>query len=251
VHVACREANRFRPDPEELASRITPRTRAIMLNSPGNPSGGVLDLATLTAIAELATRHDLLVLSDEIYEHMVYDGAKHISIASLPGMAERTLTFNGMSKTYRMTGWRVGYVTGPKAILRNMLKIHGHAATCTCAFSQKASAVALDAPQDDLHAYIATLTSRRTQLLAGLNAIPGVKCIPPDGGIFCFPDITGLGMTDQECSAFFLEHAKVSTLPGSAFGPGGEGHLRINFARRKAEDIDEAMRRLRAARDKR
>lgn len=249
VYVPCRQAESFRPNPDDLAKHITPRTRMIMLNSPGNPAGGVITLDALRGIAALAIKHDLLVLSDEIYEHMVYGDNRHISIASLPGMAERTLTFNGMSKTYAMTGWRVGYVAGPKEILRNMLKIHGHSVTCAPAFSQKASAVALNGPQDDLHAYIATLTARRKQLIAGLNSIRGVKCGEPDGGIFCFPDITGLGMSDQECSAFFLENAKVSTLPGSAFGPGGEGHLRINFARRNAADIDTAIERLRTARD--
>ena len=248
VYVPCRAEDDFRVDLEALAARITPRTRAIMLNSPGNPAGSVLDRATLQAIAHLAERHDLLVLSDEIYEKMVFGEARHLSIASLPGMAARTLTFNGFSKAYAMTGWRVGYVTGPQHLLRNMLKIHGHSVTCACAFAQKAAAVALKGPQNDLHDYIATLLKRRAQLVAGLNSIPGVRCKVPDGGIFCFPDITELGMTDQACSAFFLEHAQVSTLPGSAFGPGGDGHLRINFARRHASDIDEAIAQMRRAR---
>ena len=250
VFVPCRKADNFRPDPGELARHITPRTRMIMLNSPGNPAGGVITPEAMRGIAELATRHDLLVLSDEIYEHMVFDGRRHISMAALPGMGERTLTFNGLSKTYAMTGWRVGYVAGPKPILRNMQKIHTHSVTCACAFAQKAAAVALNGPQDDLRSYISTLASRRTQLLAGLNSIPGIKCDPPDGGIFCFPDISGLGMSDQECSSFFLENAKVSTLQGSAFGPGGEDHLRIAFARRNANDIDVAIERLTAARAK-
>ena len=250
VFVACRAEDGFRPDPEALAKQITTRTRAIMLNSPGNPAGGVISPEAMRGIASLAIKHDLLVLADEIYEHMVYDDHRHVSIASLPGMTERTLTFNGLSKTYAMTGWRVGYVAGPKAVLRDMQKIHSHLVTCAAAFAQKASAVALNGPQDDLRAYIRTLTERRVQLIKGLNSIPGVRCQPPDGGIFCFPDISGLGLSDQECSAFFLENAKVSTLPGSAFGPGGEGHLRINFARRNAADIDTAMERLRAARAK-
>lgn len=250
VFVACRADSGFRPDPDALARHVGPRTRAIMLNSPGNPAGGVITPDAMRGIAELATRHDLLVLTDEIYEHMVYCEHPHVSIASLPGMAERTLTFNGMSKTYRMTGWRIGYVAGPKAIVREMQKIHSHSVTCACAFAQKAAAVALNGPQDDMRAYIATLRERREQLLEGLNSIPGVRCQPPDGGIFCFPDISGLGMSDQECSALFLEHARVSSLPGSAFGPGGEGHLRVNFARRNPSDIDAAIERLREARAK-
>jgi aspartate aminotransferase len=165
-------------------------------------------------------------------------------------MEERTLTFNGLSKTYRMTGWRVGYLTGPRTLVRNMLKIQGHSVTCACAFAQKAAAAALDGPPEELRQYIATLTSRRRRLLDGLNAIPGFRCAPPQGGIFCFPDITELGMSDAECSAFFLEHARVSSLPGSAFGPGGEGHLRVNFARRNEHDIDEALERLATARSR-
>ena len=250
VFVPCRKEKSFRPDPEDLARHITPRTRMIMLNSPGNPAGGVITSAAMLGIAELATKHDLLVLSDEIYEHMVFDDHRHISIASLPGMGERTLTLNGLSKTYAMTGWRVGYVAGPRQVLRNMQKIHSHSVTCACAFAQKAAAVALNGPQDDLRSYISTLASRRTQLIAGLNSIPGVKCGPPDGGIFCFPDISGLGISDRECSSVFLENAKVSTLPGSDFGPGGEGHLRLNFARREARDLDTAIERLIAARAK-
>ena len=247
VFVPCREEDGYRVDPAALAARVTPKTRAIMLNSPGNPAGGVLDRQALHGIAEIAIRNDLLVLSDEIYETMVYGDARHISIASLPGMAERTVTFNGFSKSYAMTGWRVGYLTGPKPVLRNMLKIHGHSVTCACAFSQKAAEVALTGPQDELRGYIHALTQRREQLVAGLNSIPGIRCRAPDGGIFCFPDVSGLGMADQECSLFLLDKAGVSTLPGSAFGPGGDGHLRISFARRRAGDIDDALALMRAA----
>lgn len=247
VYVPCRMQDGFIPDPDELRKRITSRTRAIMLNSPGNPTGGVLTPEVLKEIAAIAEQHDLLVLSDEIYEHMVYGGARHVSIGSLPGMAERTLTFNGFSKTYAMTGWRVGYVTGPRQIIRDMLKIHTHAVTCTGAFAQKAAAVALNAPQDELHGYMRLLAQRRDQLMNGLNSIPGIVCPPPSGGIFCFPNITGLGMSDEECSAVFLEKGKVSSLPGSAFGPGGEGHLRMSFARRRAADLDTAIERLKSA----
>jgi aspartate aminotransferase len=250
VFVQSNAANNFKVDPEILESKITKNTKAIMLNSPNNPSGAVLDLETLTAIADIAQRHDLLILSDEIYEHMVYGLSKHISIASLPGMEERTLTFNGFSKSYAMTGWRVGYVAGPKAIIKNIAKIHGHSVTCAASFAQKAAEVALTGPQDDLKKYIVTLHLRREQLVTGLNSIPGVNCLSPDGGIFCFPNISSLGMSDVDFSTYILEEAKVSSLPGSAFGPGGDGHLRMNFARRNAEDIDEAVERIRRARMK-
>jgi aspartate aminotransferase len=157
------------------------------------------------------------------------------------------LTFNGFSKSYAMTGWRVGYVAGPKSIIKNISKIHGHSVTCACAFAQKAATIALTSPQNDLKKYIETLHQRRQQLVNGLNSIAGVNCASPDGGIFCFPNITALGMTDVECSSYILEEAKVSSLPGSAFGPGGDGHLRMNFARRNSQDIDDAVQRIKKA----
>lgn len=251
VFVRCRAEDNFCPDPEEMEKRITPRTRGIILNSPGNPTGAVIGEKAMRGIADLAMRYDLLVMTDEIYEHLTYGDQRHISIASLPGMADRTLTFNGLSKTYSMTGWRVGYVAGPKAIIRDMQKIHSHSVTCAAGFAQKAAAVALNGPQDDLRNYIDILKQRRQQLIDGLNSIPGVRCQAPDGGIFCFPDISGLGMSDQQCSELFLEEAKVSSLPGSAFGPGGERHLRMNFARRNAQDIDIAIERMRKVGKKR
>ncbi len=247
VFVPCRLEPRLHLDPEALAARVTPRTRGIILLSPGNPAGGVLSREVLSALADLAIRHDLLVFSDEIYEYMVFGEARHISIASLPGMAERTLTFNGFSKSYAMTGWRVGYVAGPKALLRNMLKIHQHSVTCACAFAQKAAIVALTSSQEDRLGYLRILAERRELLSAGLNTIPGIRCQAPDGGIFCFPDISGTGMSDQDCAAFFLEKAKVATLPGSAFGPGGEGHLRILFAKRRPSDLNAAIQQMREA----
>ena len=145
---------------------VSGKTRSILLNSPGNPAGGFISESAMRGIAELAIKHDLLVMTDEIYEHMAYDDHRHISIASLPGMDERTLTFNGLSKTYCMTGWRVGYVAGPQEIIRDMQKIHSHSVTCACGFSQKAAAVALNGPKDDLHTYIRTLRDRRKQLVA-------------------------------------------------------------------------------------
>ena len=247
VPVPCRAESNFQLDPADLAARVTKKTRAIILNTPCNPTGHVLTREELAAIAELAIKHDLLVLSDEIYEYMVYDGARSVSIGSLPGMAERTLTFNGFSKAYAMTGWRVGYVAGPKAILRNLLKIHGHSVYCACSFAQKAAAVAITSPQDERIAYIQGLAERRNALARGLDDIPGVRCPAPEGGIFCFPDISELGMTDKECAEFFLDKAKVATLPGSAFGPGGEGHLRVMFARRDAADLGTAVRQMRDA----
>jgi aspartate/methionine/tyrosine aminotransferase len=247
VFIPCESSNQFQLDPDLLESKITKKTKAIMLNSPGNPSGVVYNNETLQAIANISKKHDLLVMSDEIYEYMVYGPSKHISIASLPDMMDRTLTFNGFSKSYAMTGWRVGYVAGPKSIIKNISKIHGHSVTCACAFAQKAATIALTSHQNDLKKYIEILYQRRQQLVDGLNSISGIHCASPDGGIFCFPDISALGMSDTECSSFILEEAKVSSLPGSAFGPGGEGHLRMNFARRNAQDIDDAVQRIKQA----
>lgn len=247
VFVPCDASAGFRLDPGELEKKITPKTRAILINTPCNPTGSVLTADVLQAIADIARKHDLLVFSDEIYEYMTFGDSTHLSIASLPGMAERTLTFNGFSKAYAMTGWRVGYVTGPKPVLRNLLKIHGHSVYCTCTFSQKAAAVAVSGPQDDRIRYMRVLHERRNELAAGLNSIPGVECALPDGSLFCFPDVSGLGMTAEECAAFFLDKAQVATLPGSAFGPGGEGHLRVMFARRDPSDVPTAIRRMREA----
>ena len=235
----------------DLVARVTPRTRAVLLNTPHNPTGRVLGPAELEAIAEIAHRHDLLVLADETLEYLVYTNALHRSIATLPGMAERTLTFNGFSKAFSMAGWRVGYVHGAPPLVANMLKVHQHLVTCANVVAQKAATAALGPPeggQAGIRSGIRSGLSERRDLVArGLDSIPGIRCPVPEAGLFCFPDIAGTGMDDREFADFCLDEAQVAVLPGSAFGAGGEGHVRIAFGRRSTEALRQGIERIRAA----
>ena len=198
-----------------------------------------------------ARRHDLLVLADETLEYLVYTNAHHRSIATLPGMAERTLTFNGFSKAFSMAGWRVGYVHGTPALVANMLKVHQHLVTCANVVAQRAATVALGAPEGGgtgIRAGIRSGLGERRDLVArGLDAIPGIRCPVPEAGLFCFPDVAGTGMDDREFADFCLDEAQVAVLPGSAFGAGGEGHVRIAFGRRSTEALAAGIERIRAA----
>ena len=231
----------------DLAERITPRTRAILLNTPHNPTGRVLGEAELDAIVETARHHDLLVLADETLEYLVYTNARHRSIASLPGMAERTLTFNGFSKAFSMAGWRVGYVHGAPTLVANMLKVHQHLVTCANVVAQKAATAALGAPEGGRTGIRTGLADRRVLVARALDAIPGIRCPVPDAGLFCFPDIGGTGMDDCEFADFCLDEAQVAVLPGSAFGAGGEDHVRIAFGRRSTDELSQGMERIREA----
>lgn len=232
---------------DDLAERITPRTRAILLNTPHNPTGRVLGPAELEAIADAAHRHDLLVLADETLEYLVYTNARHRSIAALPGMAERTLTFNGFSKAFSMAGWRVGYVHGAPVLVANMLKVHQHLVTCANVVAQKAATAALGAPESGRAGIRAGLRERRDLVARDLDSIPGIRCPVPEAGLFCFPDIAGTGMDDLEFADFCLDEAQVAMLPGSAFGAGGEGHVRIAFGRRSMESLGQGIERIRTA----
>ena len=239
----------------DLAARITPRTRAVLLNTPHNPTGRVLGTAELEAIADAARRHDLLVLADETLEYLVYTNARHRSIAALPGMAERTLTFNGFSKAFSMAGWRIGYVHGAPPLVANMLKVHQHLVTCANVVAQKAATVALGAPeggQTGIRTGIRSgiwsgLGERRDLVARALDAIPGIRCPVPEAGLFCFPDIAGTGMDDREFADFCLDEAQVAVLAGSAFGEGGEDHVRIAFGRRSTEALGQGIERIREA----
>ena len=239
----------------DLAARITPRTRAILLNTPHNPTGRVFGPEELEAIADTARRHDLLVLADETLEYLVYTDAVHRSIAALPAMAERTLTFNGFSKAYSMAGWRVGYVHGPAPLVANMLKVHQHLVTCANVVAQKAATAALGGPRGgragrraEIRADIrAVLADRRGLVARALDSVPGIRCPAPEAGLFCFPDVAGTGMDDREFAGFCLEEAQVAVLPGSAFGAGGEGHVRVAFGRRSTEALAAGVERIREA----
>ena len=225
-----------------LAARITSRTRMILLNSPHNPTGGVLPRATLEAVADLARRHDLIVMSDEIYADMVYDG-EAVSIATLPGMAERTVVVDGFSKTYAMTGWRLGFGIMPEPLAKQLAMLMNNSNSCTATFVQKAGEVALTGPQDEVRAMVAEFRARRALVVNGLNAIPGVCCGMPAGAFYAFPNVVVPGLTSGELADRLLDQAGVVTLPGTGFGPEGEGYLRLSYANSQA-NLREGLRRI-------
>ncbi|MDP9363312.1 MAG: pyridoxal phosphate-dependent aminotransferase [Chloroflexota bacterium] len=215
---------------EKLAAAVTPASRVLIVNSPNNPTGRVFDDAELAAIAEVATAHDLLVFSDEIYEKILFDGHRQVSVASLPSMAERTLTFNGFSKAYAMTGWRLGYVAGPKPYVAEIEKVHGHSATCATSFVQAAGVVALTGPQGFIGEMVTAWDRRRRFVADGLSAVRGLRCPLAEGAFYAFVDIRQTGMTAAEVADRFLRDAHVAVTPGLAFGEAGEGHVRLSFA---------------------
>jgi len=223
---------------EILAAAWTPASRILLINSPNNPTGRVLDDAELAAIAAFAGERDLLVFSDEMYEKILYDGQRHTSIATLPGMAERTLVFNGLSKAYAMTGWRLGYVAGPRPYLEQIEKVHSHSVTCATSFVQKAGVVALTGPQQFIGDMVSAWDRRRRNLAERLDEVNGMRCPLVEGAFYAFADIRGTGMTSTQAADTFLREAHVAVTPGIAFGAAGEGHVRLSFA--TSDDLLEA-----------
>jgi aspartate/methionine/tyrosine aminotransferase len=245
VPIPIRMENDFRLDVDELASLITPRTKLIVLNSPANPTGGVLTRDDIERIAELAQRHDLVVLSDEIYARILYDGAEHVSIASLDGMAERTILLDGFSKTYAMTGWRLGYAIVPDWLVKAYGQLIINTISGVTAFAQAGAIEALRGPQDDVEAMVREFNARRDLVVDGLNAIPGIRCHRPTGAFYVFPDISGTGLTGAELAERLLQEAGVCVLAGTAFGGVGVNHIRISYANSR-ENLTEALTRIRA-----
>ncbi|MDF3041784.1 MAG: aspartate aminotransferase [Thermomicrobiales bacterium] len=215
---------------DALANAWTPASRVLLINSPNNPTGRVLDDTELAAIATFAQERDLLVFSDEMYEKILYDGQRHTSIATLPRMSDRTLIFNGLSKAYAMTGWRLGYVAGPQAYLQQIEKVHSHSVTCATSFVQKAGIVALNGPQEFIGEMVSAWDRRRRNLADRLNSVNGINCPLVEGAFYAFADIRGTGMTSTEAADLFLQEAHVAVTPGIAFGAAGEGHVRLSFA---------------------
>jgi aspartate aminotransferase len=244
VSVPIRMSNEFRLDVDELASLVTPRTRLLVLNSPANPTGGVLTRGDIEAIAEIAVRHDLWVLADEIYSRILYDGAEHVSIASLPGMAERTVVLDGFSKTFAMTGWRLGYAVVPPSLRDVFGQLILNTVSCAPTFAQLGAVAALTGPQDDVTAMVREFHARRDLVVEGLNAIPGVVCRVPLGAFYAFPSVAGTGLSGAELAGRLLHEAGVCVLPGSGFGPHGEEHIRVSYAASR-DDLVEALRRIR------
>jgi aspartate aminotransferase len=229
VPLPLREANGFTVDPDELASLVTDRTRLLILNSPHNPCGGVSSPEQLEAIAEVAIEHDLVVLSDEVYWALSY-GGRHNSVLDLDGMADRTVLLDGWSKTFAMTGWRLGFGVFPPALVEPVTRLVINSVSCTSAFSQYAAIAALEGPWDDVERMAAAFRERRDVIVAGLGAIPGVSCVQPGGAFYAFPNVRELGMSAAALADLLLERAGVACLPGTAFGSYGEGYLRFSYA---------------------
>lgn len=249
VSYTLREDNDYQIDPVEIEKLITPKTRMMVINSPGNPTGAVQTRETLEALATIAIRHDLLVISDEIYEKLVYGSAKHVSIAALPGMKERTITLNGFSKCYSMTGWRLGYIAAPKELISVMVRAHMYAITCASSFVQEAAITALEKAEPDVQRMVREYERRRDYAVKTINDIPGLSCKEPGGAFYLFVNVTKLNRPCAEIAEYFLEEAKVATVPGSTFGPGGEGFIRISYAC-AYDRIVEGLERIRKAVEK-
>jgi len=243
VMVSTTAASGFALEPDAVEAAITPRTKVLFLGYPCNPTGAVLDEATLRALAEIAARHDLLVVSDEIYDRLVYGGHRHLPIASLPGMRERTVLMSGFSKAYAMTGWRVGYVCAPKDLLEGIVKVHQYEIMSAPTTAQDAAVVALATAEPDVQRMTAEYDRRRRMFVDGLNEI-GLPTVEPLGAFYAFPSIRPTGLTSEEFSERLLFEHKVAVIPGSAFGPSGEGHVRATLAT-SYEDLQEALVRIR------
>ena len=246
VTYSLKEENGYQMDLDEVRSKITSKTRGIVIVTPNNPTGGVLEEDVLKELAEIAKANDLMVIADEIYERLVYDGARHVSIASLPGMKERTFTMNGMSKAYAMDGWRLGYVAAPEEYIAVMNKFHQHNTTCAPNFVQAASIAALTQEGNEVREMVKEYQRRRDYAVQAINAIDGISCLCPKGAFYIFINCKQLGKTSAELSQYFLEQAKIALVSGDVFGPGGEGYLRMSFAA-SYESIVEGCARLKAA----
>jgi aspartate aminotransferase len=234
----------YRMTPETVAEQIGPKTKMVLLNSPANPTGGVMTLDDIKGVADLARDHDLCVLSDEVYEKVLFEG-KHYSIAALDGMFDRTITVNGVSKTYAMTGWRLGWAVAPISYIRALNVLQTHSLTCVTSFVQKAGVEALIGPQDSVTEMVAEFRARRDLVMSLIREIPSIHCPEPAGAFYIFPSYDQK-MSSEDMAAYLLEKAHVAVTPGSAFGPSGEGHFRLSYACSR-KDIAEGMSRIKQA----
>lgn len=245
VAARLREENDFRMDVAEVASLVTGRTRLIVINSPHNPTGSTLSADDIREIARIAVEHDLVVMADEIYGRLQYEG-ELLSIATLPGMAERTITLDGFSKTFAMTGWRLGYGIVPDWLMPSYSRLVINSVSCTNAFAQAGAIAALTGPQDAPHAMREEFISRRSLIVDGLNAIPGVSCVMPHGAFYAFPNVGSFGRSSVEIADHLLYDAGICGLSGTAFGRFGEGFLRFSYANSQ-ENIGKALERIEAS----
>lgn len=245
VPIPLREENGFAFSAEEVLSQITPRTRLIIINSPANPTGGVTPKAELDKlVAGLAAHPNVAILSDEIYSQMLYDGRAHVSLLTYPEIRDRLIMLDGWSKTYAMTGWRLGYAVWPESCVDHVTRLCINDHSCVNAAAQFAGLEALTGPQDAVHDMVARFDERRRIIVRELNALPGVRCADPGGAFYAFPNIEGTGLSAMEAQARFLEEAGVATVAGTSFGRFGEGYLRFSYAN-STEKIREALGRIR------
>ena len=233
--------NDFKVKAADIEARVTPRTRAIVVGYPNTPTGAVIERAEFKKIVDVARRHDLLIVSDEIYDRLVY-GVQHVCVASLPGARERTIFLGGMSKAYAMTGWRIGFAAAPAEIIEGMMKVHQYTMLCASTLSQLAAVEALRTGEEDVRRMVEEYDRRRRLIVKGLNNI-GLTCFEPRGAFYAFPSIRATGLSSQEFAEKLLMEEKVAVVPGDAFGPSGEGYVRCCYAV-AAEQIEEALGRI-------
>lgn len=248
VYYRLREENHFRFDPDEFKKLVSDKTRLIIINSPHNPTGGVLERSDLKMIADIAVARDIMVLSDEIYWRILYDG-EHTSILSFPGMPERTVLLDGFSKSYSMTGWRLGYGVMNHELAPQITRLMTNSNSCTAALVQWAGVEALRGPQDSVKTMVTAFEERRNTIVEGLNAVPGFRCELPRGAFYAFPNVTGVGWGSRKLADYMLNDAGVACLSGTSFGSNGEGYLRFSYAN-SLENIKEALLRVRRAVEK-
>jgi len=234
--VTLREETGFRMDLDQLESLVTPKTKLLIINTPQNPTGGILTEEDVKFVSELAHKHDLLVVSDEIYSQLVY-GFTHVSPLSQPGMRERTVLMDGLSKSYAMTGWRLGYAVAPKALAAKFDQLMINSSSCAAGFTQMAAIEALSSPESEhaVHRMVKVFERRRDLVVDGLNAIPGVRCARPQGAFYAFPNIEGTGFDERELADRLLTDAGVAVLPGTAFGEAGKGYIRLAYTQSEDE----------------
>ncbi|MEJ2098830.1 MAG: pyridoxal phosphate-dependent aminotransferase [Desulfobacterales bacterium] len=230
VPVPAYEKNRFKVDPADIKAAVSPKTKLMIINTPSNPTGALCDEAILRDIAQIAIENNVFVLSDEPYEHIVFDGKRHISIASLEGMQEMTITAFTLSKSYAMTGWRVGYAVAPKAVVAEMEKLQEHLVSGVTAVAQRAALAAIQGPQVCVREMVDEYDRRREILHKGLEAIEGISCILPESTFYAFPNISQFGLTSWDFAKYLVREHKVAVVPGSIFGKRGEGYVRVSFA---------------------
>ncbi len=242
VPLMLREEHEFGFDLDEVERLVSDRTKLFIISSPQNPTGGVVPRSQLERIAELAVKHDFFILTDEVYRDILYDG-EHFSIAEVPGMRERTVILDGFSKTYAMTGWRLGYGIMPDWLATQVAKLQVNSNSCTASFIQRAGMEALTGPQDQVKVMQEEFHRRRDLVVAGLNRIDGITCLLPRGAFYVFPNIKELPLNSRELETYLLSEAGVATLSGTSFGSFGQGYLRLSYAN-SIENIEEALRRI-------